>query len=330
MLIAPKPKPQANLKPNPLSDFKWEVKDRKVTITKFVGKGTQAVIPRSIEGKSVTAIGKDAFINCSRLTSITIPDSVTSIGQSAFWYCTSLTSITIPNSVTSIGAAAFGHCTSLTNITIPDGVTSIGSWAIRECTSLTSITIPNSVTSIGGYAFYNCYNLLSITIPDSVTSVEKNAFNRCSRLTAVTFLGDAPKAGDEVFSNATPTIYRQLGTKGWGDTWGGRPVKLISEKPKVRLKLNTIKLEDILMSYTWRYTAGPYKQTVHFKENGTAVNVQKKNYKWKWRVLDNRRLTIIFDDGNSCSFDFGNLSSLTVIGRTQKHNSKRTLSAITE
>ncbi len=29
----------------------------------------------------------------------------------------------------------------------------------------------------------------------------------------------------------TPTIYRKPEAKGWGETWDGRPVKLISEKP---------------------------------------------------------------------------------------------------
>ena len=87
------------------------------------------------------------------------------------------------------------------------------------------------------------------------------------------------------------------------------------------------RLVDILIGYTWRYTAGPYVQSVYFKRDGTAVNLQKKNYKWQWKVLGNRRLTIIYGDGNSCNFDFGDLSSLKVIGRTQD-NSKRTLSAI--
>jgi len=56
-------------------------------------------------------------------------------------------------------------------------------------------------------------------------------FNDCSSLTTVTFLGDAPKEGKEVFKDTTPTIYRKPEAKGWGDTFGGRPVKLISEKP---------------------------------------------------------------------------------------------------
>lgn len=51
-----------------------------------------------------------AFDGCTRLTSITIPNSVTSIGESAFSGCINLTSVTIPNSVTTIGAYAFSAC----------------------------------------------------------------------------------------------------------------------------------------------------------------------------------------------------------------------------
>ena len=67
---------------------------------------------------SVTSIGDYAFVYCSGLTSITIPNSVTTIGEDAFWECYGLTSITIPNSVTSIGGAAFRECSGLTSVTI--------------------------------------------------------------------------------------------------------------------------------------------------------------------------------------------------------------------
>ena len=218
-------------------------------------------------GNGVTSIGESAFYKCTSLPSITIPHSVTSIGYSPFYACTSLTTIevgagnvnyteingvlfnrektvlhtypagktgdnyNIPDSVISIGVMAFQACSNLTSITIPDGVTSIGDYAFLHCTRLTSITIPDSVTSIRKKAFDQCRSLTGITIPDSVTSIEMEVFVACGSLTAVTFLGDAPKAGREVFKYAHPTIYRKAEAKGWGDTFAGRPVKLISEKP---------------------------------------------------------------------------------------------------
>ena len=132
--------------------------------------------------------------------------------------------------VTSIGNRAFDDCSSLISINIPDSVISIGEKGFFKCTSLTNITIGNGVTSIGEGAFQTCTNLSSITIPDGVTSIGIYAFRDCTSLTAVTFLGNAPKIGRKIFWEATPTIYRKPEAKGWGDTWAGRPVKLISEK----------------------------------------------------------------------------------------------------
>ncbi|MCD7728980.1 MAG: leucine-rich repeat domain-containing protein [Clostridia bacterium] len=118
-------------------------------------------IPSTYNNLLITAIGDNAFKNCTSLTSVTIGSGVTSIGDGAFEYCTSLTSVAIPDSVTSIGDDAFFYCTSLTSIAIPDSVTYIGS-AFYGCTSLTSITIPNKVTSIGYSAFYDCTALTEI------------------------------------------------------------------------------------------------------------------------------------------------------------------------
>jgi hypothetical protein len=188
---------------------------------------------------SVTSIGEEAFSKCFKLTSITIGDSVTSIGNRAFQDCHSLTSITIGGSVTSIGGQAFHRCVGLTSITIGAGVTSIGDTAFDSCSFLTSITIPDSVTSIGRAAFYET-SLTSITIPDSVTSIGRAAFGNCSRLTAVTFLGDAPKAEKFGFMGTSSIIYRKPEAKGWGETFDGRPVKLISELVEEKLTANEV------------------------------------------------------------------------------------------
>ena len=59
---------------------------------------------------SVTSLGSSCFEDCSRLSSITIPNSVTSLGSGCFYDCYGLTSITIPNSITSLGDYCFYDC----------------------------------------------------------------------------------------------------------------------------------------------------------------------------------------------------------------------------
>ena len=173
----------------------------------------------------VTAIGNNAFQNCSKLTSVTIPNSVTTIGNQAFYNCTGLTSVTIPNSVTSIGSFAFSSCSGLTSVVvsdsntvydsrnncnaiietstnkliagckntiIPNTVTSIEGYAFAGCTGLNSITIPNSVTSIGGAVFNGCSGLTSVTIGNSVTSIGNSVFYGCTGLASITSLNTTP------------------------------------------------------------------------------------------------------------------------------------------
>lgn len=61
-------------------------------------------------------IGRAAFTNCERLTSITIPDSVQSINDYAFYGDESLVSVTIGKGVTQIGSNLFEGCKLLKSL----------------------------------------------------------------------------------------------------------------------------------------------------------------------------------------------------------------------
>ncbi len=161
-------------------------------------------IPAKVEYHGYTydvdSIREYAFSGCSRLTSITIPNSVTSIGAFAFYECSGLSSIAIPDSVTSIGEFTFGKCSALSSISIPNSVISIGDKAFSDCESLTSITIPNSVTSIGEYAFAFCFSLKSITISEGVASIGEYAFKWCDSLSSITIPDSVTSIGDRAFT----------------------------------------------------------------------------------------------------------------------------------
>ena len=141
------------------------------------------IIPNNIRHNiKVTPIGNSAFIYCSRLTSVTLPDSLVRICNKAFRSCSGLTSVTFPASLTSIGDKAFCGCSGLTSVTLPASLTSIGKKAFYCCSSLISVTFPVSLTSIGNSAFVHCDRLTSVTFPESLMYIGRYAFLHCENL----------------------------------------------------------------------------------------------------------------------------------------------------
>ena len=173
--------------------------------------------------------------------------SVTSIGNWAFVQCTELISVIIPNSVTNIDNSAFRDCYSLTSVNVTDYVTNISGYAFYGCRSLSSLTIPNSVTSIGYYAFFNVRNVVyngtatgspwgaltingyidghlvysddtktdltgcsifatEVTIPNSVTNIGDYAFAECKELASITIPNSVIYIGKYAFSNCESLI----------------------------------------------------------------------------------------------------------------------------
>lgn len=114
--------------------------------------GDVMIIPATIDGYKVTAIGERAFVSCNNLKSVELPEGVTTIGIFAFSHCEMLENITVPSSVSYIGKGAFNGCALLKSFVIPDGITTIYEFTFAGCMALESLYVPKSVTTFQRYA----------------------------------------------------------------------------------------------------------------------------------------------------------------------------------
>ena len=142
-----------------------------------------------------------SLINCTNLTSITIPSSVTDLGLAPFYGCFALESISVaesnstylsadgvlfskdgtellvypqgktdityavPASVTAIAPGAF-MSSLVSHVTLPSGITSLGGLCFRDCVNLESLTVTGDVPTIGVDAFYNTSDDFEILHPE--------------------------------------------------------------------------------------------------------------------------------------------------------------------
>ena len=108
-------------------------------------EGEELTIPATFESNGawyrVTSIGKDAFRDCTGLTSVVLPDSVTSIESRSFAYCASLESVILGENskLVTIGDGAFLSSIELEMIIIPINISFIEAAAFQDCYSLKNI-----------------------------------------------------------------------------------------------------------------------------------------------------------------------------------------------
>ncbi len=212
--------------------------DGTITITGFTGTATAVVVPSSVGGRPVTALGGSSFDYNDNLIKVTIPSTVTNIVRSAFYGCDKLTNITVdalnptyssldgvlfnktadtliacprgrrggylvPGSVTNVGVYAFYSCTRLTEVIIGNSVISIGDSAFVSCIALANVIIGDNVATIGGTAFASCFGLTNLAIGESVASIGEYAFSRCTGLTSVTIPNSVTSIDGWAFSDCT-------------------------------------------------------------------------------------------------------------------------------
>ncbi len=94
----------------------YEIVNGEVVITDCSVYVTSMVIPSTIEGYPVTAIGNYTFSDCYSLEEVIIPEGVKRIGDYVFGWCHALKEVTIPLSIETIGNNAFCACYNMTDI----------------------------------------------------------------------------------------------------------------------------------------------------------------------------------------------------------------------
>ena len=167
-------------------------------VTGYEGNDAVVAIPAKINGADVTTIYKNAFIDNTTITSVTIPSSVTFIGQDAFAGCTSLTSVTYEGDWNNLTIQSGNPAIEdAANEQLFDFAFTVNSTAVivtHYKGTAVDVTIPSSykgkpVTTIGNDAFKNNHTITNVTIPSSVTFIGQDAFAGCKDLKTVNYPG---------------------------------------------------------------------------------------------------------------------------------------------
>ena len=84
--------------------------DGTLRLYQYEGTDTNIVVPDTIDGRKVTVLGNSTFQYCTQasdIESVTLPDSLTTIEKNAFYNCEKLKSVTIPKNVIIYRAGCF-------------------------------------------------------------------------------------------------------------------------------------------------------------------------------------------------------------------------------
>lgn len=208
---------------------------RKKSVVKCLNKYIQQVkIYEPIE-----EICDDAFVRCTVLREVYLPNSIKKIGQNAFQWCNMLCKISFPNSIEIISQNAFYHCKNLHIRRLPNNLYRIGDSAFKYCI-IDDIIIPKGVKEIGKTPFSKeAKNISSessrfvivnsllidsdnneliqlvdsttkrVAIPDNVTKIRLEAFISAD-IEAVIIPSSVKELGEAVFWNCQKMIEVQL------------------------------------------------------------------------------------------------------------------------
>lgn len=185
-------------------------------------------------GTDGTFVGNTKMTKCNLAgvtgwTDATLPDR-------AFMRCTALQEVVLPDGVQVIGEYAFLNCSALTTVNLSQ-ITRIDETAFRDCASLTALTLDNT-TAIGLDAFWGCTGLQTLKLP-KCTRFGNYIVTGCKALTRI----EAVAAGDflDIDGNGSIINYAVFQNRG---SFSGHTGENAFNPGGCNLVLNTDKQEN--------------------------------------------------------------------------------------
>jgi hypothetical protein len=163
-----------------------------------------------------------AFIGCTALSDITLPETLTYIDSEVFSDCTSLTTLNIPLNTdwhedsfvysrlvsftldaNDTKAPCMMRCKNLKSFdfnghsftTLPDGM-------FDGCLALEEIRLPDGLEALDENMFDACRALKKVWLPDSLKEIDDYAFRRCDALQEVHMPQSVEYDHESVFANS--------------------------------------------------------------------------------------------------------------------------------
>ena len=182
------------------SIFKYKENNGNVIITGLKEDVADAsiVIPETIDGMPVTAIGTKAFRSTS-IVDIKIGENIREIENEAFYSCEKLSSVTWNHKCDVIPDFCFFECSNLTQLDF-SGIKKIGQYAFRD-SGLQEVCLPKNIECISEGAFNGCSELHSVTWNCTCDVIPADCFVFCSNLTNFDFSG-VKKIENHAFSRS--------------------------------------------------------------------------------------------------------------------------------
>ena len=180
-----------------------------ITSLKAGVSDTSIVIPETIDGMPVVAIGARAF----RLTSIVdirIGGNIRRIEDEAFSHCGKLISVKWNCKCNAIPAFCFYKCTNLKNFDF-SGIEKIGIYAFGK-SGLQEVFLPENIKNIEGGTFKECSGLRFVAWNCACDVIPAYCFSECPKLTNFDFAGIKKIEQDAFWESGLISVTLRKGT----------------------------------------------------------------------------------------------------------------------